>query len=76
MGVKLGAGICSPYMYRFQGEIFNAQPLCGGDSLFHKFAFGISYNVFRFTTFGAGNRAMRSIDPCPKCAGAKPHKGR
>jgi len=22
-------------------------------------------------TFGAGNRAMRSIDPCPKCGGDK-----
>ena len=22
-------------------------------------------------TFGAGNRAMRSIDPCPKCGGEK-----
>ena len=32
-------------------------------------------NVFRFTTFGAGNRALRSNDPCPKCAGAKHHKG-
>jgi len=32
-------------------------------------------------TFGAGNRALRSIvplvrNPCPKCGGAKPHKGR
>jgi hypothetical protein len=27
-------------------------------------------------TFGAGNRAMRSIDPRPKCGGEKPHKGR
>jgi len=24
----------------------------------------------------AGNRAMQSIDPCPKCGGAKHHKGR
>jgi len=27
-------------------------------------------------TFGAGNRALRSNDPCPKCGGEKPHKGR
>ena len=36
----------------------------------------MAHNANRYTTFGAGNRAMRSIDPCPKCAGAKPHKGR
>jgi hypothetical protein len=29
--------------------------------------FGISPNVSKYMTFGAGNRAMRSIDPCPKC---------
>jgi len=31
----------------------------------------ISSNVFKYMTFGAGNRAMRSIDPCPKCGGDK-----
>ena len=27
----------------------------------------MSFSVFKYMTFGAGNRAMRSIDPCPKC---------
>jgi len=27
-------------------------------------------------TFGAGNRAMRSIDPCPKCGGEKTAQSR
>ena len=34
----------------------------------------ITYRLY--ATFGAGNRAMRSIDPRPKCGGEKPHKGR
>jgi len=29
-----------------------------------------------YATFGAGNRALRSNDPCPKCGGEKTHKGR
>jgi len=36
----------------------------------------MSHNGKSLTTFGAGNRAMRSVDPCPKCGVAKPHKGR
>ncbi|WP_461248454.1 hypothetical protein, partial [Treponema sp. R6D11] len=27
-------------------------------------------------TFGAGNRALRSNDPCPKCGGTKACRGR
>jgi hypothetical protein len=29
-----------------------------------------------YMTFGAGNRALRSNDPRPKCGGEKLHKGR
>jgi hypothetical protein len=29
-----------------------------------------------YATFGAGNRALRSNDPCPKYGREKPHKGR
>jgi hypothetical protein len=44
--------------------------------IFEKILGRIAHNVPLFTTFEAGNRAMRSIDPRPKCGGEKPHKGR
>jgi hypothetical protein len=36
----------------------------------------MAYNVSKYATFCAGDRAMRSNDPRAKCAGAKLHKGR
>jgi hypothetical protein len=44
--------------------------------IFNKILGTIAHNAFRYTTFGAGDRATRSVDPRAKCAGAVPHKGR
>ena len=45
-------------------------------NIFQQILAPIAHNVFRYVTFGAGNRALRSNDPRAKCAGAVPHKGR
>jgi hypothetical protein len=37
---------------------------------------GQKTHVRRQLTVWAGNRVLRSNDPCPNCGGEKPHKGR
>jgi len=36
----------------------------------------MSPNAASLTTFRAGKRATRSVDPCPECGGVERHKGR
>jgi hypothetical protein len=63
-------------LYSFFNNFILSSSRTDAGRLFNNFQISISHNVRRYTTFGAGDRALRSNDPRPKCGGAKPHKGR